>query len=62
MDNTHHIERRITLYMTKLYTNGATYALFCCDGLAEARRAKIDAEDAEAGFIGTWNIEVMTVH
>lgn len=55
------VNRNITLRMVKTYTNGATHALYSCDGLADARRAAIDAEDHDAGLVGTWNVEVKTV-
>ncbi len=55
------INRTITLRMVKTYTTGATHALYCCDGLAAARRDEIDTEDTNAGLVGTWNVEVITV-
>ena len=55
------LNRNITLRMVKTYSNGATHALYSCDGLADARRAEIDVEDTNAGLTGTWDVEVMTV-
>lgn len=55
------IDRTITLHLTKSYTNGATHSFYSCDGLADARRAAIDAEDKLAGLVGTWNVLVIAV-
>jgi predicted amino acid dehydrogenase len=48
----------MTLKAQKTYQNGCTQTAYVNDRNIEAHTAQIDAEDATAGLIGTWEVIV----
>ena len=45
----------MVLKIVKTYTNGATHTAIINDRDHNAYVARIDAEDADAGLVGTWD-------
>ena len=51
----------MTLRAAKTYSNGCTQTAYVNDRDIDAHVASVDAEDNEAGLIGSWEIEAWRV-
>ncbi len=51
----------MTLRASKRYTGGATQTAYVSDAEIDRHVAKVNAEDADAGLTGTWDITVRRV-
>ena len=52
----------MTLKWTKTYKNGATHAFICNVRREDEYKAKVDAEDRDAGLFGVWSYEIRKVY